>query len=441
MSYKSENWKEKLEQVRNHIALKEGSVEKSADDILNDQIEESLNSIEEDVVEVQEVTDKEINAVKKLSKLIEKAKKDYFKIAKMGDKTLKDTKFNEKYESILKAQQEILSLIGELSNQKMMQKEGVETLDEKSKDVRKRYRGKEQKSVNSLIMQNGVDKIQKLFDDEPKEFDALIGRLAKLESVEHDEIVLGEAGMGDKIGKLFRTKDKKEIDGIANLMNMTSVKVLQAMMKQNPQGFKRMAKKMGELPAMEEKEILNSFELNEVTDKEINMAKKLSKDMEKVKKGYQQIAKTGDKTLKSTGFNATYESILKAQQKVLSLIGELTTMKQISDRSASRKKDAQGRPIMSSNIMDSYREMREDELKEESITYQLKIKNKNGPEYKKFEKSARMMKLKMSSKMNAGNKLVAVLNGTKKNLRDFDSVVRGRQSYGDPSTIKHFDEK
>ena len=65
MSYKSENWKEKLEQVRNHIALKEGSVEKSADDILNDQIEESLNSIEEDVVDVQEVTDKEINAVKK----------------------------------------------------------------------------------------------------------------------------------------------------------------------------------------------------------------------------------------------------------------------------------------------------------------------------------------------------------------------------------------
>ena len=126
MSYKSENWKEKLEQVRNHIALKEGSVEKSADDILNEQIEESLNSIEEDVVDIQEVTDKEINAVKKLSKLIEKAKKDYFKIAKMGDKTLKDTKFNEKYESILKAQQEILSLIGELQTAKILQKEEVD---------------------------------------------------------------------------------------------------------------------------------------------------------------------------------------------------------------------------------------------------------------------------------------------------------------------------
>jgi len=53
MSYKSENWKEKLEEVRSHIALKEGSVEKSADDILNDQIEESIEKdfIEEVTVE------------------------------------------------------------------------------------------------------------------------------------------------------------------------------------------------------------------------------------------------------------------------------------------------------------------------------------------------------------------------------------------------------
>ena len=53
MSYKSENWKEKLEQVRNHIALKEGSVEKTADEILESQIEEELaNSfIEEEVQE------------------------------------------------------------------------------------------------------------------------------------------------------------------------------------------------------------------------------------------------------------------------------------------------------------------------------------------------------------------------------------------------------
>lgn len=61
-------------------------------------------------------------------------------------------------------------------------------------------------------------------------------------------------GTGEAISKIFKTKNKKEIDGIANLMNMTSTKVLQAMQKQNPKGFSRMAAKMGELPAMEEVE-------------------------------------------------------------------------------------------------------------------------------------------------------------------------------------------
>ena len=42
--------------------------------------------------------------------------------------------------------------------------------------------------------------------------------------------------------------------GLANLLNMTSPKVLKQMQKQNPKGFERMAKKMGELPAMEEVE-------------------------------------------------------------------------------------------------------------------------------------------------------------------------------------------
>lgn len=182
MSYKSENWKEKLEQVRNHIALKEGSVEKTADEILESQIEEELKTFDD----IQEVTDKEINAVKKLSKLIEKAKKDYSKIVKMGDQTLKDTKFNEKYESILKAQQEILSLIGALSNEKMMQ--GEEVVEE--------------------------------------------------------EVIL-EASMGDMIKKVFNTKSETEAMGIAKLLNMTDVKVALGMQKQNPKGFVKTTFAMG----------------------------------------------------------------------------------------------------------------------------------------------------------------------------------------------------
>lgn len=159
MSYNSESWKEKLEQVRNHMSLKEGSVEKSADDIINDEIEEELASF-----------------------------------------------FAE------------------------------DTVDE--------------------------------------------------------EIALGEEGMGDKIGKLFKTKDKKEINGIANLMNMTSVKVLQSMQKQNPKGFKRMIAKMGELPAMEEVEETEVKESVEKTTEKLvekNMLGRLAKSLRLNEEGKQKM--------------------------------------------------------------------------------------------------------------------------------------------------------
>ena len=231
MSYKSENWKEKLEQVRNHIALKEGSVEKTADEILESQIEEELNTFDD----IQEVTDKEIGAVKKLSKLIEKAKKDYFKIAKMGDQTLKDTKFNEKYESILKAQQEILSLIGELETQKI-----IDAREEVELDL-------DEKNMSS----------------------------------------------GDMIKKLFRLKKDNEVNGVANLLNMTDAKVLLKMQKQNPKGFARMAAKMGELPAMEEveEEVEEKQSVEKTTEKlvERNMLGRLAKQLKLNEEGKQKM--------------------------------------------------------------------------------------------------------------------------------------------------------
>ena len=64
-------------------------------------------------------------------------------------------------------------------------KEEVE-LDE-SKDVRKKYKGKEQKSVDKLIMQKGVDKVQKFHYKNPREFDNMVKRLAMLEEVDIQE--------------------------------------------------------------------------------------------------------------------------------------------------------------------------------------------------------------------------------------------------------------
>ena len=123
MSYKSENWKEKLEQVRNHIALKEGSVEKTADEILDEEIEQELS-----------------------------------------------TGFEE------------------------------DTLPE----------------------------------------------IEDLESVNIDEDVILEASAGEMIDKLFNLKGDKDAGyGVAKMLNMTGVKVIQSMQKQNPSGFLKTVKALG----------------------------------------------------------------------------------------------------------------------------------------------------------------------------------------------------
>ena len=57
MSYKSENWKEKLEQVRAYGTFterKEGSLEESADDVLTREIEEELRLLDEEESQISE---------------------------------------------------------------------------------------------------------------------------------------------------------------------------------------------------------------------------------------------------------------------------------------------------------------------------------------------------------------------------------------------------
>jgi hypothetical protein len=106
-----------------------------------------------------------------------------------------------------------------------------------------------------------------------------------------DEDVIDEESMADKISKLFKIRDKKAIDGIANLMNMTSPKVLQSMQKQNPKGFERMAKKMGELPAMEEVEESTNETPEKTIEKltERNMLGRLAQQLKLTKEGKNKL--------------------------------------------------------------------------------------------------------------------------------------------------------
>jgi hypothetical protein len=108
---------------------------------------------------------------------------------------------------------------------------------------------------------------------------------------EESEVDIDEESMADKISKLFKIRDKKAIDGIANLMNMTSPKVLQSMQKQNPKGFERMAKKMGELPAMEEVEESTNETPEKTIEKltERNMLGRLAQQLKLTKEGKNKL--------------------------------------------------------------------------------------------------------------------------------------------------------
>ena len=101
--------------------------------------------------------------------------KSYQKIANMGDKELKNTVHNKSYKQVLDARDTILKMIGTLNTKMLMQKENFE---------------------------------------------------------------LVEASAGEMIDKLFNLKGNKDAGyGVAKLLSMTGVKVIQAMQKQNPQGF------------------------------------------------------------------------------------------------------------------------------------------------------------------------------------------------------------
>ena len=262
------------------------------------------------------------------------------------------------------------------------------------------------------------------------------------ESVEHDiredlqEVALGPNMLRKDFPNVWATKDAKLYRVLAKSISQDGFIDNLKAYKKDKKKFIDDLKKIAKNPKKYEKSYGRNFSqyinnpkpnqniaklpesINEVTDKEINMAKKLSKDMEKVKKGYQQIAKTGDKTLKNTGFNPTYEAILQAQQKVLSLIGELNTMKIMSDRAASRQKDSKGRPIMNSfDMMDTYRNMHDAEhceLVEGKVLKFTKVKDKS------LEKHLKVVTKKVGAKLEKISGGFAVSDT---DMRGFTSVV------------------
>ena len=69
MAHKTDNWKDALLKVREGLKESNVPVEKTEDELISEEIDGLLNDFEETPAEeIVEITDKEIGAVKKLSK-------------------------------------------------------------------------------------------------------------------------------------------------------------------------------------------------------------------------------------------------------------------------------------------------------------------------------------------------------------------------------------
>ena len=82
--------------------------------------EDSIATTSTGFKKVNEVTDKEINALKKFIRDFQKMQQQYWKIAQMGDKELTNTDYNKHYETILAATKSIVDLTKKMQSKKML---------------------------------------------------------------------------------------------------------------------------------------------------------------------------------------------------------------------------------------------------------------------------------------------------------------------------------
>ena len=271
----------------------------------------------------------------------------------------------------------------------------------------------------------------------------------------------------------------KEIEKLKRGLSKMPV-VQQALRTANEEMTSTSSVAMPEIPLGRKHKVMKRKELDEVTRQEVDAMKKVSKDMQKVLVSYQKVANIGDKELKNTIHNKDYEKVLDARNTILKKIGTLNTKMLLQKEAVlghdfgtnpfSKKEAEQAKKLAKQysvkvkphknpksknhlefhggtrNLQAFYRNLQmimNESLEEASMTYRIRKAQK--PEIDNMMKGARMMKLKVignrvktvgaDPRRKTGDTEITV-SGTAKNLRDFDAVVRGKSSYGDPSLVK-----
>tara|TARA_Y100000816_G_scaffold291755_1_gene284189 strand:+ start:1308 stop:3359 length:2052 start_codon:yes stop_codon:yes gene_type:complete len=133
----------------------------------------NLGKLKEDFESLDEVKRQEVDAMKKVSKEMQKVLVSYQKIANMGDKELKDTKHNKEYKKVLDARDTILKMIGTLNTKMILQKEELDnddkpvvkkivTMLKKASKKHAKQAGDLEKAVSEKVKDGKLDPLSKM---------------------------------------------------------------------------------------------------------------------------------------------------------------------------------------------------------------------------------------------------------------------------------------
>ena len=145
-----------------------------------------------------------------------------------------------------KLAQKVAENIDNFAREKYIEVELDEIFGKKETDVTKKYKGKEQKTIDSMIKRLGLDRVQMMHDKDPKAFDKAIKIKSKSGHRFSEEVELEEVNISDYVVNTLR--DIKRSKSARNLkLKGGSVKVdmntanmmLQVLDKINPMNKKK----------------------------------------------------------------------------------------------------------------------------------------------------------------------------------------------------------
>jgi len=280
-------------------------------------------STQTEEVELDETKKQEVDAMKKISKDMQAVLKAYQKVATMGDKTLKDTKYNAQYKKVLDARDTILTMIGTLNTQMLLTKEETnlwENLLQEAKDY-------EIKNGKVHISKANFRKVHKDFKNSTKGKERMMALDPKSGATTSYEVVFEEVEL-DEDAKMAKQSD----DNLKSLMKkMRDDEKKDPKMPSTQHMIKRISKEMKKRGLKEEIELDEAIPKTTMYGVVVNgkyIAKGSKSDMTSLakKKGGQLMnapgAKVGDKAEEveldeaksSTGYELYHRDFSSAMQ-------------------------------------------------------------------------------------------------------------------------------